>query len=55
MGKSADYCRERLLEIPAMMEQVKAGSFPLAWRIYDKPELELTEEMRRGLAVLGDT
>lgn len=45
MTESAEYCRERILEIPVMLQQVKESSSPLAWRIYDKPQLDLTEKM----------
>ncbi len=49
MTRSADYCRERLMEIPAMLEQVKANSSKLAWEIYDKPQLDLPEGMQAVL------
>lgn len=41
---SADYCRERILEIPEMLESVLDSSSPIAWKIQHKPELELPEE-----------
>lgn len=54
MTSSADYCRERLLEIPDMLELVKDSSSPIAWEIYDKPQLDLTEEMQAALEELED-
>lgn len=54
MTKSAAYCRDRLLEIPDMLQQIKEDSSPLAWRIYEKPALELSEEMQRQLQWLRD-
>lgn len=52
MAESAAYCRDRMLEIPDMLRQVKEGSSPLAWRIYEKPELKLSEATRRQLEML---
>ena len=52
MTRSADYCREKLLEIPGILEQVKDSSSPLAWEIYDKPQLDLPEEMQAVLDFL---
>lgn len=49
---SADYCRERLLEIPDMLEEVLEQTSPLAWRIHDKPELELPAEYLMALSEL---
>ncbi len=41
---SAEICREKLLEIPGMLEKVLEESDPLAWKIDEKPELELPEK-----------
>ena len=49
---SADVCRERLLKIPDMMDEVLSETDPLAYRIQDKPELELPEEYRELLRSL---
>lgn len=46
---SADVCREKLLEIPDMMDKVLSGTDPLAYQIQDKPELELPEEYEKIL------
>ena len=35
---------KRLLEIPDLLDSVKARTSPLAWKIQDQPELELPEE-----------
>ena len=35
---------KRLLEIPDLLDSVKARTSPLAWKIQDKPELDLPEE-----------
>lgn len=50
---SAAYCRERLLEIPDMLEEVLEQTSSLAWRIHDKPELELPEEYSKVLMELN--
>ena len=50
--QSAAYCRERLLEIPDMLEEVLKQTSALAWRIHDKPELELPEEYMEMLEEL---
>lgn len=42
---SAEYCRERLLKIPQMLEAVKEKTDPLAYKIKDKPELELSKDI----------
>lgn len=41
---SAEICRAKLLEIPGMLEKVLEESDPLAWKIDEKPELELPEK-----------
>ena len=46
MQQSAAFCRERVLEIPEMLREVEENSSPLAWMIYEKPELELTERIK---------
>ena len=55
MTRSASYCRERLLEIPDMLEEVKRTASPLAWMIYDKPDLELTKEMQARIRILRES
>lgn len=55
MTRSASYCRERLLEIPDMLEEVKRTTSPLAWMIYDKPDLELTKEMQARIRILRES
>lgn len=41
---SASQCRDRLKEIPLMLQKVKEETSALAWMIDDKPELEWYEE-----------
>lgn len=50
--ESAAYCRERLWEIPNMLEEVLEQTSSLAWQIRDKPELELPEEYWKVLGEL---
>ena len=50
--ESADYCREKLLEIPDMLEKVKEGTSSLGWKIKDQPELELPKEYKEQLSLL---
>lgn len=49
---SALYCRQKLLEIPDMLKEVLEGTDKLAFRIHDKPELELPEEYKEVLESL---
>ena len=51
--REAAWCRERLLEIPAMLKEVRDTTDPLAWKIRDKPELELPEEQLEILESLS--
>ncbi len=46
---SAEVCRERMIEIPDMLQNVLDKTDPLAYRIQDKPELELPEEYEQIL------
>lgn len=41
---SAEICAEKMREIPERLEEVEKETDPLAYRINDKPELELPEE-----------
>ncbi len=41
---SADVCKEELIKITEMLEDVKGKTNDLAWKIQDKPELELPAE-----------
>ena len=52
---SAQVCREKLLAIPDMLEEVRRSTDPLGWKIADQPQLTLPEEyldilekLRRG-------
>lgn len=47
--ESAEFCRQKLLEIPDMLKEVLEGTDELAYRIQDKPELELPEEYQEIL------
>lgn len=49
---SAEVCREQMLGIPDMLDEVLNETDPLAYQIQDKPELELPEEYRVILDVL---
>ena len=49
---SANYCKERLLAIPAMLDEVLQSTDPLAWRITDKPGLELPERYVKAIGNL---
>ena len=42
----AALCRQRMLEIPDLLDEVRAITSPLAWKIQDQPELTLPEESR---------
>lgn len=42
--QSAAHCREKLLQIPRMMETVSQRTTPLAWQTGDDPSLELPPE-----------
>lgn len=44
---SADYCKKELAEIKDMLEEVKENTSSLAWKIQNKPELELPAEYVR--------
>lgn len=46
---SAEYCRQRLLEIPDMLENVLSNTDEIAWQIKDKPNLILPEEYQEIL------
>lgn len=46
---SADYCIDRLREIPEMLEDVSESSSGLAWMIDDRPELSLPAEYQAVL------
>lgn len=50
-ASSAEYCRERLMEIPDMLDEVRRGTDKLAWKINDKPELVLPDEYQEVLAL----
>lgn len=50
-ASSAEYCRERLMEIPDMLDEVRRGTDKLAWKINDKPELALPDEYQEVLAL----
>ena len=51
-SESASLCREKLLQIPDMMEAVSQGTSPLAWKTGDDPTLELPEEYQQILNIL---
>lgn len=47
--ESAEFCRQKLLEIPEMMEEVLDETDELAYKIKDKPDLVLPEEYQEML------
>ena len=49
MADSAQTCRQCLLEIPTLLEQVEENTSPLAWKIADKPELEPSPALQEYL------
>ncbi|SCW43423.1 O-antigen ligase [Ruminococcaceae bacterium YRB3002] len=49
---SAMYCVRCVLEVPDMLEQVKAGTSELAWKIDDKPVLTLPDEYQAYVSEL---
>lgn len=51
---SANYCRERLLAIPNMLETVLQKTDSLAWRITDKPKLELPVEYITSIQAISE-
>ncbi len=42
--RSAERCKKELVDLADKLESVKAETNPLAWKIQDKPELELSDE-----------
>lgn len=48
---SAQYCREHLLAIPDMLDDVMSRTNPLAQKLDDKPELTLPDEYMQELAL----
>ena len=53
-ASSAEYCRERLMEIPDMLDEVRRGTDKLAWKINDKPELVLPDEYQEVFGRAGE-
>lgn len=49
---SANYCKMELLNIQDLLNEVKAGTDPLAWKIDDKPQLELSDEIKSEISSL---
>ncbi len=52
---SAEYCRQKLLAIPAMLAQVERDSDPLAWKIGKSPSMELPAPYLKTLADLQNS
>lgn len=50
---SAEYCKNRLLNILQLLEAVKEKTDPLAYKIKDKPELELSKDITDLIAGIG--
>ena len=51
---SAETCREKILRIPDMLEQVKANTSPIAWKIQHTPELDLPPKYQYRLKYLEE-
>ena len=51
---SAETCREKILRIPDMLEQVKANTSPIAWKIQHTPELDLPKKYQYRLKYLDE-
>ncbi len=49
---SADFCEDTLIEIKDRLTEVKNKTSSFAWKIKDKPELELSEEYNEYIARL---
>lgn len=45
--EGAVYCRQEILSIQTMLDQVAAQTDPLAWKLADPPELEMPAEYAR--------
>ena len=43
--KSADTCKRRLVDLTEDLQEIKESTNALAWKIQDKPDLELPEEI----------
>lgn len=54
-NKSAEYCRNKILSVPAVLERLRAQTDPLAWRITDKPSFDLPEDYQKLLEMLKRT
>lgn len=50
---SAEYCKNKLLDIPLSLKEVKEKTDPLAYKIKDKPELELSKDITDLIASIG--
>lgn len=50
---SAKYCAEKALTVPIRLQEVKAVTSSLGWRIADKPELELPDEYKTTINLLN--
>ena len=42
-----DVYKNKLLEVPQILEEVKKDTNPLSWKLRDKPNLELDQEFYR--------
>lgn len=51
---SAQFCKNRLLSIPDMLSELQSQTDALAWRITDKPQLELPSEYKTAIDALED-
>ena len=49
---SADYCKEKLLSIAEKLQEVKMDTSDIAWKLKDKPSLELDSEYEKYIKEL---
>ena len=50
---SADYCKKTIMQIPEKLNKVKASTSFLAYKIYDKPELDLSDNFLRYITEIS--
>lgn len=52
--KSAEFCRQKILQIPDDLAKVKESTSALGWSIHDLPELDLPEEYLEYLEKISE-
>ena len=51
-SKSVSYCEKQLLEVYDRLENVKETTSSIAWKLKDKPELELNDLVKEYIKEL---